>query len=86
MESRSDRKHLASDARPREAGTANLKLEDRLSIVFQADFQLANRFVGRAKRVHTMPAEIVRRVVQVFPGSLKRGDRFVDFGMRLRRW
>jgi hypothetical protein len=32
-----------------------------------------------------MSAEIVRRVVQMLACSLKRGDRLVDFGMRLRR-
>jgi hypothetical protein len=86
MESCSDRKHSAPDAHRNGAGAATVSLGGRLPIVFQADFQLPNRFVGRAERVHTVSAEIVRRVIQVFPGSLKRGDRLVDLGMRLRRW
>lgn len=57
---------------------------DSLLVVLEADFELANRFVGRAQSVGAMPAEIVGRMLDVFPRVAQRFESVMDFGMPFR--
>jgi hypothetical protein len=52
-----------------------------LLVVLQADFQLANRFVGRAKGFDLMAAEIVGSMVHVSPRPAQGFERVMYFGM-----
>lgn len=57
-------------------------------IELQAILQLAERFVRCFDGFHAVPAKIVRGMFQVILGPAQRGNRFPDFGVRLRqsRW
>jgi len=53
------------------------------SVVFQANLELANRFIGRAEGFLAVPAEIVRRVLHMFLGTAKGVNGFANLRVRL---
>lgn len=56
-----------------------------LAVISQANFQLADGFVGSFQRVDAMASEIVRGFRHVFAGAAQGLKSFADFRMRLRR-